>query len=144
MSGYLLNFSVYTAAMLGVIFLALFSFKAFSNKCFSKKSSMLNIEDSMNLSPRKTLHVINVQNERYLIAADADRTSLIAKLDCKSEIKGSTDAVSQPTREDKSLQLSCFDGIDSLEEFSSVIDFKKEKAAKGPMMRELARKLSVI
>jgi len=138
MTGYLASFSIYTMAMIGLIFVALFAFKTFSNKCFSKKSSMLNVEDSMSLSPRKTLYVINAQNERYLIAADVDRTSLIAKLDSKSE-QGTL-----PTREDKSSNLTSFDGIDSMEEFASIIDFKKERTNKGPMMRELAKKLSAI
>ena len=141
MAGYLASFSIYTMAMIGIIFAALFAFKTFSNKCFSKKSTMLNIEDSMNLSPRKTLYIIKAENERFLIASDVDRTSFIAKLDCKSEKE------ILPTREDKSFNLSSFDGIDSMEEFASIIDFKKEKAAKtekGPMMRELAKKLSVV
>ena len=138
MTGYLASFSIYTMAMVGLIFVALFAFKTFSNKCFSKKSTMLNIEDTMSLSPRKTLYVINAQNERYLIAADVDRTSLIAKLDTKSEREV------QPAREDKSTNLKSFDGIDSMEEFSSIIDFKKERAIKGPMMKELAKKLNVM
>ena len=138
MSGYLMSFILYTTAMIGVIFLALFVFKTFSNKCFTKKSSMLNIEDSMNLSPRKTLYVIKAQNERYLIAADVDRTALIAKLDSKGEKE------ILPIREDKSTELGSFDGIESLSDFASIIDFQKGKSNKGPMMKELARKLSAI
>lgn len=133
MTHYLINFSIYTLAMIGIIFAALFVFKTFSNKCFSKKSAMLNIEDSMSLSPRKTLYIVNARNEKFLIAADIDRTSLIAKLNTKEE-----DAT---VREDKSFKLSSFDGIESLNEFASIIDFNKEKAKKGPMMRELAKKL---
>lgn len=134
MTNYLINFSIYTLAMVGIIFAALFVFKTFSNKCFSKKSAMLNIEDSMNLSPRKTLYIVNAKNEKFLIAADIDRTSLIAKLGDKEEGKTTS-------REDKSLNLSSFDGIESLSEFASIIDFKKERSKKEPMMRELARKL---
>jgi flagellar biogenesis protein FliO len=138
MTGYLFSFSIYTMAMIGVIFLALFVFKTFSSKGFSKKSSNLNIEDSMGLSPRKTLYIVRAENERFLIAADVDRTTLISKLgkDEKVEL--------QPIREDKSTTLTSFDGIDSIDEFASIIDFKKEKAKKGPMMRELAKKLSTI
>ena len=136
MGHYLINFSIYTLAMIGVIFAALFVFKTFSNKCFSKKSSMLQIEDSMNLSPRKTLYVINAKNERFLIASDVDRTSLIAKLDTKSE----AETINTP-REDKSFDLDSFDGIESINEFASLIDFQKERASKRPMMRELAKKL---
>lgn len=133
MTHYLINFSIYTLAMIGVIFAALFVFKTFSNKCFSKRSAMLSIEDSMSLSPRKTLYIINTKNEKFLIAADIDRTSLIAKLNTKEETAA--------LRKDKSTRLSSFDGIASLDEFASIIDFNKEKAKKGPMMRELARKL---
>lgn len=138
MGHYLVSFSIYTLAMVGVIFAALFVFKTFSNKCFSKKSSMLKIEDSMSLSPRKTLYVINAKNERFLIASDIDRTSLIAKLDIECESETISPAV---TRVDKSTNLASFDGIESINEFTSLIDFQKERANKRPMMKELARKL---
>lgn len=132
MTGYLINFSIYTLAMIGIIFAALFVFKTFANKCFSKKSAMLKIEDSMNLSPRKTLYVISAKNEKFLIAADIDKTSLIAKLDTKPEIS---------IRENKSYELRSFDGIESLDEFTSRINLKKERYKKEPMMRGLARKI---
>lgn len=134
MTGYLINFSIYTLAMIGVIFAALFVFKKVSNGCFSKKSSLLKIEDSMNLSPRKTLYVVKAENERFLIAADIDSTALIAKL-------GSEEKNVIPLREDKSLKLKSLDGIESLDEFSSVIDFNKVYSKKGPVMKELARKV---
>ncbi len=133
MTSYLISFSIYTMAMVGIIFAALFVFKKCSNNFFSKKSSMLKIEDSIKLSPRKTLYVIKTKNENFLIAADIDRTTLIAKLDEKQENK--------ILREDKSTKLKSFDGVESLDEFSSIIDFNKEKAKKGPVMRELAKKL---
>lgn len=138
MGHYMISFSIYTMAMVGLIFGALFVFKTFSNKCFSKKSSMLKIEDTMSLSPRKTLYVINAKNESFLIASDVDRTSLIAKLDTNCEAQVVTPSI---TRVDKSTKLTSFDGIESMNEFTSLIDFQKEKANKRPMMKELARKL---
>ena len=138
MGHYLISFLIYTLAMVGVIFGALFVFKTFSNKCFHKKSSMLKIEDSMNLSPRKTLYVINAKNESFLIASDIDRTSLIAKLDTKCEAQTLSPA---SARADKSSKLASFDGIESIGEFTSLIDFQKERSSKRPMMKELARKL---
>ena len=92
----------------------------------------------MNLSPRKTLYVIKAENERFLIASDVDKTSLIAKLDSASPVE------IKPIREDKSSELSSFDGIDSLSEFASIINFQKNKDDKEPMMKGLARKLSMI
>ncbi len=135
MTGYLINFMVYTMAMVGVIMIALFVFKTFSFGGFAKKSSNLSIKDSMKLSPRKTLYVIEASGEKFLIAADMDRTALISKLDNK------IDSQELVQREDKSIDLKSFDGIESLDEFASIVDFHKKKEEKGPMMKELARKL---
>ena len=132
MTGYLMSFLVYTLAMVGVLFVALFVFKAFSNKCFSKNSALLKIEDSMSLAPRKTLYVVSTQSERFLIASDADRTTLISKLDnTAKEIK---------IREDKSTTLKEFDGIASIKDFTSVVDFKPKNKNEA-VMRSLAGKL---
>lgn len=138
MSNYLLSFSIYTMAMIGLICFALYVFKAVTGGCFTKKSSMLNIEDAMKLSARKTLYVVNAQGERYLIAADVDRTSLISKLGNIVENKPIA------FREDKSLDLKSFDGVESIREFASVIDFNQSRTKKGPVMKELAKKLSAI
>lgn len=83
MSGYLINFIVYTAAMVGIIFLALFVYKKFSY-CSVSKSKFLDIEDCIGLGPRKNLYVIRAGHERFLVASDVDKTSLISKLDIKS------------------------------------------------------------
>lgn len=138
MGGYLVNFSLYTLAMVGIIFCALFVFKAvMSGKGFSKKSEFLKVEDSMNLSPRKTIYVIKAGEEKFLVASDIDRTSLIAKLDEKSETE------LKLVRQDKSEELSSFDGIESIDDFASVLNFKKDEE-KRPVIKELARKLSMI
>ena len=143
MGGYLVNFSIYTLAMVGVIFGALFVFKAvMTGRGFSKKSEFLNIEDSISLSPRKTLYVIKAGEQKFLVAADLERTSLIAKLNENDEV--SIEAETKNIRQDKSLELSSMDGLESLDEFSSVINFRKENPSKKPMMRGLAEKLSSI
>lgn len=80
MSGYLLNFIVYTTAMIGIIFLAVIVYKNFSYNGNSK-SKFLNVEDCISLAPRKNLYVIRAGKERFLVASDAERTSLISKLD---------------------------------------------------------------
>lgn len=137
MTHYLINFSVYTLAMVGVILVALFAFKTFANGGFSKKASMLKIEDTMTLSARKTLYVINADNERFLIAADVDKTALIAKLEPKTE-QGLVF-----TRADKSSKLKSSDAVESIGDFASLVDIKDFKS-KGPMMRELAKKLNAM
>lgn len=79
--GYLTHFMVYVLAMLSVIGIALFVYKKFSLVSFSgKKSNALQVEDVLSLSPRKSLYVINANGERFLIAGDLERTTLISKL----------------------------------------------------------------
>lgn len=138
MTGYLVNFSLYTLAMVGVIFCALFVFKnVVTNQGFSKKSEYLKIEETMNLSARKTLYVIKAGKEKFLIASDIDKTTLISKLEDGE--KGQN-----KIRVDKSDELTSTDGIESLEEFASIINFKKNNTNKKPVMRELVRKLGSV
>lgn len=79
MSTYLVNFIVYTAAMIGIIFLAVLVYKKCSCNAVSK-SQFLNVEDCISLAPRKNLYVVRAGRERFLLASDAERTSLISKL----------------------------------------------------------------
>lgn len=79
--GYIANFIVYTLAMVGVMGLALFAFKKFAlggGKLGSSKT--LKVLDSMSLAPRKTLYIVSAGDEKFLIAGDVDRTTLISKL----------------------------------------------------------------
>ena len=80
MGGYLVNFSIYTFAMFGFLFLAVAIYKKTSVDSGIKNGGM-EIEESLSLSPRKRLHVVRVNDERFLIAADVDRTEFLAKLD---------------------------------------------------------------
>ena len=84
MTGYLVNFAIYTMAMLGLIFFALMVYKKFavgSNFSKTSKNSNLSIEETMIIGPRKTLYVVKAGEERFLIAGDVDKTTLISKLD---------------------------------------------------------------
>jgi flagellar biogenesis protein FliO len=82
MGHYILNFSVYTMAMIGLIIFAVYVYKKFSISGLApKRKGILKIEDALGLSPRKTLYIVRAGKEKFLIAADMDRTTLISKLD---------------------------------------------------------------
>ncbi len=85
--GYMINFIVYTTAMVGIIFLAVFVYKKFSY-CAGSKSKFLNIEDCISIGPRKELFVVRAGNERFLVASDVGRTSLISKLEENASFAG--------------------------------------------------------
>ena len=94
MGGYLVNFAVYTMAMTGLIFFALMVYKKCScvGNIKTSKSKMLSIEETITIAPRKTLYVVRAGHEKFLIASDVDKTSLISKLDANvSDIKSITD-----------------------------------------------------
>ena len=121
MGGYITNFTVYTMAMLGLIFFALFTYKKFfCGNSFGKKSNFLGIEESINLAPRKNLYVVRAGKERFLIASDVDKTSLISKLEDGSK----------PKRTDVTA-----------EELPVIVDFpQKEK----PILKEMLKKINEI
>lgn len=86
MGGYIIHFTVYTMAMIGLICFAVFVYKKFTDGSMrGDNTKFLSVEDSMSLSPRKTLHVVRAGNEKFLIASDVDRTTLISKLDDNSK-----------------------------------------------------------
>lgn len=117
MSTYLLNFIVYTTAMIGVIFVAVFVYKKFSYNSVSK-SQFLNVEDCISLAPRKNLYVVRAGKERFLVASDAERTTLISKL-------GQNEQVSQIQSE----QIYNEQGQSSVDELPQIVSFKKAKGS---------------
>lgn len=83
--GYLSNFIVYMLAMVGVMMLALFIFKHSTAVKFKNGGSKyLKVVDSLSLGARKTLYIVSAGAEKFLIAGDLDRTTLISKLNSQS------------------------------------------------------------
>ena len=78
---YILNFIVYTMAMIGVIYLSLMVFKrTIGQNSIKSCNNSIKIEESLNIGPRKTLHVVNVKGEKFLIASDIQTTTFLSKL----------------------------------------------------------------
>jgi len=86
MNIYLVNFAVYTLAMIGFIALALFIYKkSVYSGTVSKNKEFLQVENTLRLSAAKTVYVIKAGNEKFLIAGDAANTTMLAKLDDNNE-----------------------------------------------------------
>ncbi len=83
--GYLANFIVYTLAMAGVMAIALLIFKNATSAGGNHKSKCLKVLDTMSLAPRKTLYIVAAGKEKFLIAGDVDKTTLISKLETREE-----------------------------------------------------------
>ena len=169
MGGYLANFSVYAFAMIGFLFVAVAIYKKTSTNSFnSAKNGGMEIEDSLSLSPRKRLHVVKVNGQKFLIAADLERTEFLAKLDCESHeqtpiqnniikfnkhpqlFSGQENKVASllkrveekqnsfPTQGNAALNISTKPQIETKLSHIKNINMKKP-----PMMREILRKLEI-
>ncbi len=77
---YIIAFSLYTLAMIGIFFIAFVVYKKTMNSNNSKLGEGIKIENMLRLSQRKNLYIINVQGERFLIASDPENTTFLAKL----------------------------------------------------------------
>ena len=87
MAHYIVSFIVYTCAMSGLIALALFVYKKVTNiSSTGRKTKMLSVEEVLNINPRKALMIVRAGDERFLLASDVDKTTLISKLGKNSNI----------------------------------------------------------
>lgn len=131
--GYLSNFIVYFLAMIGLIILALYIYQKFSlTSVGSRKGNLLKVEESLSLSPRKVLYVIRSGNERFLVASDAERTTLISKLEEQtSEETYHTENNINPARRYVKADLS----------ESNILAQDNVAPLKKPIMREIRKKL---
>lgn len=130
--GYLIHFIVYFMAMIGIIILAVFVYNKFNIGTVGVKTTRsLKVEDSMSLSPRKTLYVIRSGNERFLIAGDMERTTLISKLENEEVANIGVNTVRHATQIKNNVDLS--DRAIKMQDKVAPIN--------KPIMREIRQKL---
>lgn len=163
MGTYLVNFIVYSMAMVGLLFLGVMVYKkTMIGNNSTPNTRGLKIDNALRLSPRKTLYIVNAGAERFLIAADLDRTTFLAKLNGDVQLDNlATIDVEQPAPIiEKSFKstLSQYPKESSYIESdvkekpkaSPVVDYTEVMKAlegnatdvKRPVMRELLRKLN--
>jgi flagellar biogenesis protein FliO len=83
MTSYLVSFSVYTLAMIGVIFVGLIIVKKslYPNSLSSTRSQFLSVESCLNLEPRKNLYIVKAGEERFLLSTDTEGSHFLTKLE---------------------------------------------------------------
>lgn len=122
--GYLSNFIVYTLAMVGLMMIAVFVFKHSTGyKTHNGNGKCLKVLDTLSLGARKTLYIVAAGNEKFLIAGDVDRTSLISKLNPQ----GSTEVASANSAEqetDNTVIKSFKETLNTLPQKENYIDRK--------------------
>ena len=88
MTAYLVKIIFYTAGVIGMLLIGFVVAKAclYNGATFNKRKGNLEIEESLAISPRKTLHIIRAFGEKFLVASDQNSTTLLAKLNANGEI----------------------------------------------------------
>ena len=88
MTHYLFKFIFYTSGVIGLLLIGYIVAKNFlaGGIVMSRKKGNLEIEESLSISPRKTLHIVKAFDEKFLIASDSTSTTLLAKLNTDGEI----------------------------------------------------------
>ena len=142
MGGYLVNFAVYTMAMIGLIFFALMIYKKFSGEgILGRKSEFLSVEDTIGIAPRKNLYVVRAGNERFLIAGDIDKTTLIAKLDENNTSSKVANFDTQFTKVEKTTKIT-EDLPDITDIRNYTINQSKKATSSSDVLKRLAKKIN--
>lgn len=152
MGGYVVNFAVYTMAMTGLIFFALMVYKkcTFGGSIKTTKAKLLNIEETITIAPRKTLYVVNAGEERFLIAGDIDKTTLIAKLENNhnaKEIKDVTEEISKAEHQEaiknkevkQEIEKLYTKNTNSIDDLPVIVDFQKKVQQKNVLHNMLKK-----
>ena len=146
---YLINFLVYSMAMVGLLFVCLMVYKKTMANNYSKKNSEeLTVENAMNLTSRKTLYIVKAGDEKFLIASDAERTTFLAKLN-DNQINTSHQIQNISNDSMFSINKNNFNKSQTLKEqkeekgvdYTEVMNAIKNTTHKQPVMKEILRKL---
>ncbi len=160
MGGYLANFAIYTMAMIGLIFFALMVYKKFSGfgEIRPSKSRMLGVEETISIAPRKTLYVVRAGNERFLIAGDVDKTTLISKLsddvDAVQEIvkksEQASTSVNTPQRREQVSNMRRSTNVPkttqtstaSVDDLPVIVDFQNRVKSDSNVLHNMLKKMN--
>ncbi len=141
MGVYLINFLVYSMAMVGLLFICLMIYKkTMIQNRFSKDNNDLTIENALNLSQRKTLYVVKAGHEKFLIAADLERTSFLAKLNSNEESPAYKNIIDEKREIPYIPPQKKSQTVDYSEVMNAIKGTKKFQ--KQPVMKSMLQKLS--
>ena len=78
---YITAFIFYTLAMVGILLVGYIIYKKSFTNTQTQTRGLIKILDHQMISPKKSLMVVKVNNERFLIASGIEHTTFLAKLE---------------------------------------------------------------
>ena len=143
--GYMTNFIVYILAMVGVIVLAVLLYKTTTSSTIKGGTKYLKVHDTLALGPRKTLYIVSAGEEKFLIAGDLDRTTLISKLgESKEQVVGLSSLKTKSGIEEETSYQSKLDNISTKSSYmdKSVVGiYKTQNKPYDSVMKNLAERI---
>ena len=82
---YITAFIFYTLAMVGILLVGYIIYKKSFTNTQTQTRGLIKILDHQMISPKKSLMVVKVNNERFLIASGIEHTTFLAKLENNNE-----------------------------------------------------------
>lgn len=77
---YITAFIFYTLAMIGILIVGYVVYKKTILTSKKDNKGMIKVIDSLPIGPKKTLLVVKIRNEKFLIASGAEHTTFLSKL----------------------------------------------------------------
>lgn len=131
MISHLIAFIFYTAAMIGVLFSAFLIYKKMNVNSSNVNRGLIKVLDSCMISPKKTLLIVKVNNEKFLIASGIEHTTFLAKLENANEIS----KIKEPAKVQNNIQNKVQNNISN-----EIIKELTNNSAKNTAMDVLRKK----
>ncbi len=143
MTGYLVHFAVYTFAMIGALLVCFVIYKktVIDSKFTKNPQSNLEIENALNISPKKTLYVVKAGEEKFLIASDPDCTTFLAKLNGENYTQKETPVPLNYTIDVEPVNINPKQVRNHAIDYGEVL--RNGTTNKQPMMRGIIKKLNI-
>jgi len=141
---YITAFIFYTLAMVGILLLGFVVYKKAILPSKQENKGIIKILDKTAISPKKSLLVVKVKNEKFLIAIDAERTTFLSKLADEKPINKEQKEIKMPIQQNQNyvddIQQQRLDKIQK--QFKQLYNNQDEpKTDENITRKEMIRKL---
>ena len=128
MMTYITAFIFYTLAMIGILLLGFVIYKKTMMTTKNEAKGMIKILDSMPIGNKKSLLVVKIKNERFLIASGMEHTTFLSKL---AEDNTKQEKPQKNTKQQKEEILDTLISNPQMQQnYQSPVDLQKQRLEK--------------
>lgn len=131
---YIAAFIFYTLAMVGILLVGFIIYKKTLITSKNDSKGLIKVLDTVAIAPKKTLMVVRVRSEKFLIALDSERTTFLAKLSEDAPKKEEQQKAQQKSSNEDKLQQQ-------FRELYALDNTKEPKQEVKPDRKEMIKRL---